>query len=102
MLPAIPTPPRRSMWTSTRLESSSSATRVSQGVTLTRICFATVPLGRRGGGPEPSPALVNAELRDRVGRQREERTDERPGPDRALRSHGQLERQTVRRALHEP
>src|SRR5690242_13192662 len=102
MLPAIPTPPRRSMWTSTSTESSSTATRVSQGATLTRICFPTARLrcGRRRA--EARAAFVDAELRDRVRGQREEGTDERPGTNRALGADGELERETLRGALHEP
>src|SRR5262245_34596801 len=102
MLPAMPTPPRRSMWTSTSAESSSTATRVSHRATLTRICFATSRLRRGGGGrAKPRAALVDGERRDRIARQREQLAHERAGPDRPLGADRQLEQQASRRGLDE-
>src|SRR5690349_11726958 len=97
MLPAIPTSPRRSMCSSRSVVSSRSATRVSQGATLMRICLLTISRGGRGLA-EARRQLVHAERRDDVGRDAEQLGDERAGTHGPGRADRELENEALRRA----
>src|SRR5712691_11079495 len=101
MLPAMPCSPRRSMWSSTRVVSSSRATRVSQGVTLMSSCLANRTLRgggqRRVGAVQAGGDLVDAQRGDVLGRDGEERPDQRRGTEGAFRTDAELDAQPAGR-----
>src|SRR5215475_10734292 len=103
MLPAMPWSRPRSRYSSVSAVSSRTATRVSHGAALIRICFDTGGLrgagGRGGFGNvvQPGGELVHAEPRDRLGIEPEERRNHGTRPERALRPDGDVEDQAQRR-----
>src|SRR4029453_1602455 len=107
MLPAMPWPRPRSTYSSTSAVSSRTATRVSHGSALMRICLGTGQrlgggrhprrLGGGGGAGGGGGGLAHRPRGGSLRRQVEQRGDDRARPQPPLPPHRDLERKALRR-----